>query len=159
MAKNIKTNAIRLLEAAGVTFKTHTFPSQGALSGGEIAAILEEDPAVVFKTLVTVGKSGTNYVFMVPVECELDLKKAAKTVNEKYIEMIPSKQLLPLTGYIHGGCSPLGMKKFFRTTIHHTATTAPKIYFSGGRLGLQIEVAFSGLQKAIEINIADLCCD
>lgn len=150
---------MRLLEAAGVPFQAHSFPSPQALSGGEIAAVLNENPAFVFKTLVTVGKTGTHYVFMVPVERELDLKKAAKTVGEKYIEMIPSKQLLPLTGYIHGGCSPLGMKKFFRTTIHYTAETAPKIYFSGGRLGLQIEVPFTGLQKAIEIGTANLCCD
>ena len=96
---------------------------------------------------------------MVPVAKELDLKKAAKTVGEKYIEMIPAKQLLPLTGYIHGGCSPLGMKKQFKTVIDESALLQNRIYFSGGRLGLQIETTLQGLQLAIEVQTADLCCN
>lgn len=93
---------------------------------------------------------------MIPVAEELDLKKAAKAVGEKSIEMIKSKELLPLTGYIHGGCSPIGMKKFFTTTIHKTAADYETIFFSGGRIGFQIELAFSDLQKAIKIQTADI---
>lgn len=156
--KNDKTNAMRLLEAAGAGYTEHSFACPAALSGVEIATILNQDPACVFKTLVTAGKTGTHYVFMVPVAKELDLKKAAKTVGEKYIEMIPAKQLLPLTGYIHGGCSPLGMKKQFKTTIDESALLQNRIYFSGGRLGLQIETTLQGLQLAIEVQTADLCC-
>lgn len=158
MAKKMeKTNAMRLLDAAGVTYTEHCLPVSGVLSGTEIAAVLNEDCSCVFKTLVTVGKTGTHYVFMVPVAKELDLKKAAKAVLEKYIEMIPAKQLLPLTGYIHGGCSPLGMKKLFKTTVDASALQQNKLYFSGGRLGVQIETTLQGLQKAIPVQIADLC--
>lgn len=110
----------------------------------------------MFKTLVTRGKTGSYYVFMVPVAEELDLKKAAKAVGEKSIEMIKSKELLPLTGYIHGGCSPIGMKKFFRTTIHETADKYETIFFSGGRIGFQIEMPYADLAKAIRIETADI---
>ena len=107
-----KTNAIRLLEQKKLPFKVHDYSQSDAVNGMEIADYLHENPDRVFKTLVTVGKSASHYVFLVPVSRELDLKKAAKAVNEKSIDMIKSKELLPLTGYIHGGCSPVGMKKF-----------------------------------------------
>lgn len=134
-----KTNAMRLLDAAKVQYEMHTYDSEVAISGVEVAEYLGEDVDKVFKTLVTVGKSKINYVFMVPVACELDLKKAAKATGEKSIEMIKSKELLGLTGYIHGGCSPLGMKKVFKTFIHDSAKDFDTIIFSGGKIGLQIE--------------------
>ena len=111
----IKTNAIRLLEQKKIPFTIHNYTDSGAVSGMEVAAVLGENPEAVFKTLVTVGKSGEHYVFVVPVNRELSLKKAANVAGEKSVSMIKSKELLPLTGYIHGGCSPIGMKKFFRT--------------------------------------------
>lgn len=154
--KNSKTNAIRELEAAGATFETHFFDPEQAISGTEVAAFLGEDPDSVFKTLVTAGKSGEHYVFMVPVACELDLKKAANAVGEKSIAMIKSKELLPLTGYIHGGCSPIGMKKQFTTTIDETAELYDKILFSGGKLGCQIEATLADLQSVIPVKLADI---
>ena len=112
-----KTNVMRILDQKKIEYKEHTYLNTGAIGGQEVAEALGEDANRVFKTLVTVGKTGNHYVFLVPVNKELNLKKAAKAVNEKKIEMIKSKELLPLTGYIHGGCSPIGMKKFFKTTI------------------------------------------
>lgn len=157
--KSDKTNAMRLLDQAGIAYQEHSFKSSGAISGTEVAAVLGEDPNRVFKTLVTVGKSGAYYVFMVPVEKELDLKKAARAVSEKSVEMVKSKELLPLTGYIHGGCSPIGMKKLFKTAIHQTAEKHKTIFFSGGRLGLQIETTFAALATVIPIFLCDLCKD
>lgn len=151
-----KTNAMRRLDALKISYKEHTYTDTDAISGVEVAAVLKQEPERVFKTLVTQGKNKNYYVFMVPVAEELDLKKAAKAVGEKSIEMIPSKELLPLTGYIHGGCSPIGMKKFFKTTIHETAPTFDTIFFSGGRIGFQIELPFSDLQKAITVQTADI---
>ena len=121
-----------------------------------MAAALNEDPEVVFKTLVTVGKTGNHYVFLVPVEKELNLKKAAAAVGEKNIEMIKSKELLPLTGYIHGGCSPIGMKKQFRTVIHESASILEKIFFSGGKIGFQVEVCVEDLKKVLKFDFADI---
>ena len=115
-----KTNAIRQLDTNNIKYEVFEYPTSGALDAVSVAGYLNENPEQVFKTLVTVGASKTNYVFVVPGNNELDLKKAAKAVNEKSIEMIPQKTLLPLTGYIHGGCSPIGMKKLFKTTIDET---------------------------------------
>ena len=151
-----KTNAVRLLEQKRLTFTLHTYAPDKALSGQEVAAVLGQDPDTVFKTLVTVGRSGGHYVFMVPVCHELDLKKAAAAVGEKSIAMIKDKELLPLTGYIHGGCSPIGMKKFFTTTIHETAPLYDTIFFSGGRIGFQIELPFADLAKVIRVQCADI---
>ncbi len=151
-----KTNAMRLLDQAKLPYEMHIYGDGTALSGVEVANLLNEDVKKVFKTLVTVGKSGNHYVFMVPVADELDLKKAAKSVGEKDISMIKSKDLLNLTGYIHGGCSPIGMKKFFTTHIHITANEFDTIIFSGGRIGLQIEMSYEDLQKLIKINTVDL---
>lgn len=154
-----KTNAVRELETAGVPFEFHTFETDGSLSGVEVATLLGEDPDHVFKTLVTVGKSGEHYVFMIPVAQELDLKKAARAVGEKSIAMIKSRELLPLTGYIHGGCSPLGMKKLFTTSIDETAILFDTIIFSAGRIGAQIETSLAGLQQVIPVQAVDLVVD
>ena len=151
-----KTNAMRKLDALKIEYGQHTYVDTDAISGVEVAAVLGQDPGRCFKTLVTVGKTGQHYVYMVPVAEELDLKKAAKAVGEKSIEMIKSKELLPLTGYIHGGCSPIGMKKFFKTTIHETAADYETIFFSGGRIGFQIELGTDDLAKVIEFQFADI---
>ena len=156
MAKQEKTNVMRTLERLKIPYQEHFYGDSEAISGVEVAAVLGEDPARTFKTLVTVGKSRNHYVFMVPVAEELDLKKAAAAVGEKAIEMIKSKELLPLTGYIHGGCSPIGMKKQFRTVIHETAPSFDTILFSAGRIGYQVECSLEGLRKAIPVECADL---
>lgn len=157
--KEEKTNAIRLLEQKKIPFKVHSYLNTDAISGVEVAAILHEDPAHVFKTLVTVGKSNQHYVFIVPVAKELDLKKAASVVKEKNMSMIKSKELLPLTGYIHGGCSPVGMKKLFKTVIHSTAKNYPTIFVSGGMIGLQMELSLEDLKKVVPILEADIIVD
>lgn len=157
--KIIKTNAIRMLEKAGLDFKIHDYQDTDAVSGVEIASVLNEDPDKVFKTLVTVSKSGQNYVFMVPVEKELDLKKAANSVNEKAISMVKSKELLPLTGYIHGGCSPIGMKKLFTTVLHISAENYENIFFSGGKIGIQIETTKEALLKLVPFKLCDIVVD
>ena len=141
-----KTNVCRVLDQKKVPYKTHVCPDAEGLSGDEIAAVLNENPAQAFKTLVTVNK-------------ELDLKKAAKAVGEKSIEMIKSKELLPLTGYVHGGCSPIGMKKFFPTTFHKTAENFETIMFSAGKIGHQVEVKLSDVDKVIRYQIADIVTD
>ena len=151
-----RTNVMRILDAAKINYKSHCYLTSGAISATDLAAALSEDLAHVFKTLVTVGKSGAHYVFMVPAAEELHLKKAAAIVGEKSIEMIKSKELLPLTGYIHGGCSPIGMKKFFRTTIHLTAADFPTILFSAGKIGYQIETSLSELQKVVPVGVGDI---
>ncbi len=151
-----KTNAVRELERTGMPYEFHAFEGAEGLSGVEIAKLRGEDPDIVFKTLVTVGHSGEHYVFMIPVAEELDLKKAAAFVGEKSVHMIKSKELLPLTGYVHGGCSPLGMKKTFVTTIDETALLYDRIMFSAGRIGAQIETTLEALQAAIPVGIADL---
>ena len=151
-----KTNVMRILDQKKVRYIPHMYEAHQAASGTEVAEILGLDVKRVFKTLVTVGKSGEHYCFVVPVERELDLKKAAKAVGEKSIEMIKSKELLPLTGYIHGGCSPIGMKKFFRTTFHKSAEEFETIIFSGGKIGRHVEVSLSDLSKVIHFSTADI---
>lgn len=151
-----KTNVMRILSQAKITYKHYCYEETGAVSGIEVANVLNQNPEQVFKTLVTVGKTGNHYVFVVPVNCELDLKKAAKVVNDKSVDMIKSKELLPLTGYIHGGCSPIGMKKFFKTVIHKSAENFETIIFSAGKIGYQVEVAPTDLAKVIEYTFADI---
>lgn len=151
-----KTNVMRILEQKKIEYKEHTYLNTGAIGGQEVAEALGEDANRVFKTLVTVGKTGNHYVFLVPVNKELNLKKAAKAVNEKKIEMIKSKELLPLTGYIHGGCSPIGMKKFFKTTIHSTAENYDTIMFSAGKIGYQVETSLNSLKKVIRFDLEDI---
>ena len=151
-----KTNVMRIFDQKKLEYKPHFYGDTGAVSGVDVANALGEEPHSVFKTLVTVGKSKKNYVFMIPVCEELDLKKAAKAVGEKSIEMIKSKELLPLTGYIHGGCTPVGMKKLFTTTIHSTAENFERIFFSGGKIGCQVETTLENLKKIVPVRIADI---
>ena len=148
---------MRILDQKKIPYEAHTYDSSEAISGTEVAKVLGQNPNQVFKTLVTVGASKRNYVFVVPVEAELNLKKAAKAVGEKNIEMLKSKELLPLTGYIHGGCSPIGMKKFFTTTIHQSAKECETIIFSGGKIGYQVELKIEDLAKVIKFELQDIC--
>ena len=151
-----KTNVMRILDQKKIKHQTHSYVGTGAISGTEVAEALGQDPKCVFKTLVTIGKSKSNYVFVIPVEKELDLKKAAKTVGEKSIEMIKSKELLPLTGYIHGGCSPIGMKKLFKTVIDISAEECETIIFSAGKIGYQVEISLNDLSKVIRFTTSDI---
>ena len=156
MKKEDKTNVMRILDQAKAEYSALAYSSETPLNGMEIAEILGKDKSSVFKTLVTVAPSKKNYVFVVPVEKELNLKKAASAVGEKSIAMIKQSELLPLTGYIHGGCSPIGMKKFFKTVIDISASDKKSIIFSGGKVGRHIEMAPNELKKVIEFNFADL---
>ena len=154
-----KTNVMRLLEQKKVVYQHYTYESEGAISGVAVAELLQQNPAQVFKTLVTTGRSGAHYVFVIPVGAGLDLKLAAKAVGEKSLEMLKQKDLLPLTGYVHGGCSPIGMKKTFLTTIDSTAQNFDSIIFSGGRIGLQVQVALADLAKLVRFQLADITTD
>lgn len=156
MKKEEKTNVMRILDGKKVSYESHSYEPDGSLSGGEIAGILGEDPQKVFKTLVTQGKSGAYYVFVVPVEAELDLKKAAKVSGEKAVSMIKQKELLPLTGYVHGGCSPIGMKKQFPTFIHETAAGFDRVFVSAGKVGFQIELSSEELIRVVGCTVADI---
>ena len=157
MAAEQKTNAMRLVEQAGISYTPHTYPhGKDAVDGITVASLIGRDPAQVFKTLVTTGRSGTHYVFVIPVGAGLDLKLAARAVGEKSLEMLKQKDLLPLTGYVHGGCSPIGMKKAFRTTIDSTAQDFDSIIFSGGRIGLQVQVSLADLAKLVRFQLADI---
>lgn len=159
MATEVKTNVMRLIEQAKIKYNHYCYTHANTTVGTEIAEILGQDPNRVFKTLVTVGKSGQNYVFVIPVNRELDLKKAAVCAGEKSIEMIKSKDLLKLTGYIHGGCSPIGMKKFFPTALHETAKDYETILFSAGKIGYQVEMSPDDLSKMIDFKFANLTCE
>ena len=159
MKQNDKTNVMRLLDAKKIPYVSHAYEPNGRLTGAEIAERLGERTERVFKTLVTVGKTGDHYVFVIPVLAELDLKKAARAVGEKSIDMIRQKELLPLTGYVHGGCSPVGMKKPFPTCIHETAAELETICVSAGKVGFQIELAPQDLAGAVRYTLADLVVD
>ena len=150
-----KTNALRLLDASNIKYVVHEYDNN-LTNGQEIAKVLNKSEDEVFKTLVTVSNTKQHFVFVIPVNGTLNLKKAAKAVNVKSIEMIHQKELLPLTGYIHGGCSPIGMKKFFKTVIHETASKFDKILFSGGKIGYQVEVSLQDLSKVIKYDLADI---
>ena len=154
--KDFKTNVMRMLDKAKVPYNHYSYIGTNAISGLDVANALNQDPNKVFKTLVTVSKSKNHYVFLVPVEAELDLKKAAQAVKEKSIEMLKSKELLPLTGYIHGGCSPVGMKKFFKTVIDISAKNFDTIIFSAGKIGYQVELSLEDLGKVIEFELFDI---
>lgn len=155
-SKMEKTNVMRLLDQKKAAYTARFYGDTGAVGGAEVAAVLGLDPARVFKTLVTRAGSGAHYVFLVPVERELHLKKAAKAVGEKSIEMIPQKELLPLTGYVHGGCSPIGMKKPFPTVIDGSAAEFETIMFSAGKIGYQVETSLPELQKLVAFTLHDL---
>ena len=154
--KDHKTNALRELDAAGIPHEELFFDAEPTMTGEEIARSQGEDPDAVFKTLVTQGKSGGYYVFLVPVAAELDLKKAAAAAGEKAIAMIKARELLPLTGYVHGGCSPIGMKKRFPTFVDETAHLFDTIHFSGGKVGCQIRMNPDDLARLIPFQYADL---
>ncbi|MBQ7616110.1 MAG: Cys-tRNA(Pro) deacylase [Butyrivibrio sp.] len=156
MKNNDKTNVMRVLDSKKIGYKSHSFEPDATMSGEEIAQILGEDAEKVFKTLVTQGKSGSYYVFVIPVRQELDLKKAAKAAGEKSIAMIKQKDLLPLTGYVHGGCSPVGMKKQFPTFVHETAQGMEKMFVSAGKVGFQVELAPEDLQSVVGFTYADI---
>ena len=151
-----KTNAMRLLDQKKIEYEVKEIEDAEDLSGSQMALKAGENPEEVYKTLVTVGAKGAHYVFVVPVEKELDLKKAAKTVGEKSISMIHQKELLPLTGYIHGGCSPVGMKKSFRTVFDKSALSHERIYFSGGKVGVQVRIRTVDISKAIKCEFEDI---
>ena len=140
-----KTNAMRLLERGGAAYRVHTYGG-GALSGTEVAAALGEEVSRVYKTLVTCAAPGRYYVFVIPAAEELDLKKAARAAGEKSVEMLPQRERLPRTGYVHGGCSPLGMKKAFPTFLDESAE-GKTIFVSGGKVGVQVEVACADLLR------------
>ncbi len=156
MKKEEKTNVMRVLDGKKIPYESHTYEPDATMSGEQIAGILGEDPSKVFKTLVTQGKSGAYYVFVVPVVEELDLKKAAKASGEKAVSMIKQKDLLPLTGYVHGGCSPIGMKKAFPTFIHETASVYDRIFVSAGKVGFQVELSPADLISITRCKTADI---
>ena len=151
-----KTNVMRILDQKKIQYTSHYYNPQEAIAGLDVANLLNENPSQTFKTLVTVAKSNNHYVFVIPVECELDLKKAAKAVGEKNVEMIKQKELLPLTGYIHGGCSPIGMKKSFSTVIDSSALDFSTIIVSAGRLGAQVELNPKEFEKVIRIKFENI---
>lgn len=152
-----KTNAMRILEQKGIAYTPHTYPhGKEAVDGESIARLTGQDPARVFKTLVTKGHSGQHYVFVLPVARELHLKKAAAAVGEKAVSMIAVKDLLPLTGYVRGGCSPVGMKKPFPTVLARQAEDQSAILVSGGKIGVQIEAAPADLLAATGGKLADI---
>ncbi|EOR20001.1 MULTISPECIES: Cys-tRNA(Pro) deacylase [Clostridium] len=151
-----KTNVMRILDKKKIKYTSYSYVNTDAISGVEVASVLGQDPKQVFKTLVTAGKSKNYYIFVIPVEKELDLKKAAKSVGEKSIEMIKSKDLLPLTGYVHGGCSPIGTKKQFITTIDISVKDLETFIFSAGKIGYQVELSLDDLKKVIRVQLADL---
>ena len=163
MAKNKeeKTNVMRVLEQKKIAYSAHTYPHEKgvAVDGVTVAQSMGFDPAAVFKTLVARGAKGQFYVFDVPVAENLDLKKAAKAVGEKSIEMIHQKELLPLTGYVHGGCSPVGMKKLFPTVIDASAENLETMIVSAGKIGYQVELSPRGLAALVRAKFADLIAE
>ncbi len=153
---NVKTNAMRILDSNHIEYKECVLDIKEALDGVTCANMLGVNLDSTFKTLVTQGKSGNYYVFVIPVASKLDLKKAASSVGEKNVEMLPLKNLLATTGYVHGGCSPIGMKKVFKTVIDETATLFDKIIFSGGKIGYFIEVNPMDINKVIPVDFKDI---
>lgn len=154
--KDHKTNALRELDAAHIAHEALFFDADPTMTGVQIAQSQGEEVDAVFKTLVTEGKSGEHYVFLVPVACELDLKKAAAAAGEKAVAMVRARDLLPLTGYVHGGCSPIGMKKRFPIFVDETAQLFDEIYFSGGKVGCQVRMAPDDLALLVPFAYADL---
>lgn len=150
-----KTNVMRLLDAASISYKIHCY-DKNVTDGVSVAHLCEENEDQVFKTLVTIGNDKNHYVFCIPVNSTLDLKKGAKVVGVKNIEMIPQKELLPLTGYVHGGCSPIGMKKPFKTVINDTALLFDYICVSGGKVGYQIKINSEELCNYVKGSFADV---
>ena len=154
-----KTNVMRLLDGRKIPYTARSYEPDPSMTGEEIALLLNENPDKVYKTLVTEGKPRCYYVFVIPVRNELDLKKAAKAAGEKSVVMIRQKDLLPLTGYVHGGCSPVGMKKSFPTFLHESAEHADQIFISAGKVGFQVGVSPKDLASVIRFTFADLTAD
>ena len=154
--KEEKTNVMRVLEQKGISYAAHAYDPEAGLDGVSVAQQLGRDPETVFKTLVARGASGGLYVFDIPVGDSLDLKKAAKAVGEKSVAMLHQKELLPLTGYVHGGCSPVGMKKQYPTVFHETAEIIDTILVSAGKIGFQVELNPAALMELAGASTADL---
>ena len=154
-----KTNVMRLLDGRKIPYTARSYEPDPTMTGEEIALLLNEDPDRVYKTLVTEGRPGRHYVFVIPVRQDLDLKKAAKAAGEKSVAMIRQKDLLHLTGYVHGGCSPIGMKKSFPTFIHRTAEKQDQIFISAGKVGFQVGVNPKDLAVLVRFTCADLTAD
>ena len=148
-----KTNVMRILDQKKINYKSYSYVDTDAVSGMEVAEVLGEDPNQVFKTLVTVSNTNNYFVFVIPVNKELDLKKAAKAVGVKSVSMLKQKDLLPLTGYVHGGCSPIGMKKRFLTTFDSSCDNFDTIIFSAGKIGYQVQVKVSDLESVIRLQV------
>lgn len=158
--KEEKTNVMRVLDQKKAPYTPHTYPvGDAAPDGVTVARLLGQDPAAVFKTLVARGASGGYYVFDIPVEATLDLKKAARAVGEKSVAMLPAKELLPLTGYVHGGCSPVGMKKRFPTVFHQSCLEQQTICVSAGKVGFQVELNPADLMALTDASAADLIAE
>lgn len=156
----LKTNAMRILEKEKISYKVHEYPhGKDAVDGLSVASLLGQDPGAVFKTLVAEGASHEHYVFVVPVAHELSLKKCAQAVGEKSVSMIHVKDLLKITGYVRGGCSPVGMKKAYRTTFHQTALQFDTIMVSAGKIGWQIELSPHDLLRITNAQTADIIQD
>ena len=155
-SKEEKTNVMRTLEQKKLPYTAHTYDPAGPIDGVSVAQTLGQLPERVFKTLVTKGASGAYYVFDIPVAENLDLKKAAKAVGEKSIAMLPQKELLPLTGYVHGGCSPVGMKKQFPTVFHETVLLYDTVCVSAGKIGFQVECRPGDLVALLRAKTADI---
>lgn len=151
-----KTNVMRILDKAKINYKVIDYSNLVFTNANDMAIMLHLNPLQEFKTLITIGKTKNHYVFVIPSCKELDLKKAAKSVNEKNIEMIPFKDLLDVTGYIHGGCSPIGLKKPFKTVINKNALDFDTIIFSAGKIGYSVEVANKDLPKVIMYKYEDI---
>ncbi len=154
--KEEKTNVMRVLDQRNIPYTPHAYDPEAGLDGAGVARQLGQDPERVFKTLVARGASGGLYVFDIPVEANLDLKKAARAVGEKSVSMIRQKELLPLTGYIHGGCSPVGMRKPYPTVFDETAELFDTICVSAGKIGFQVELSPAALMELVGASTADL---
>lgn len=157
--KELKTNAMRILEQQKITYSTHTYECDEFIDGITIADMLGQPHEITYKTLVTIGKSKNYYVFVIPIEKEIDLKKAARVVSEKSIEMVHVKDINAVTGYIRGGCTAIGMKKQYATFVDCSCRQIERIVVSGGKLGVQLEMAVKDYLKACKGKIADVCAD
>ncbi len=155
--KTIKTNALRMLDSHRIEYQVKTYEApNGFLDGVAVAHQVGMDPAEVYKTLVVQGVNGEYYVCVIPVECQLDLKKAAKHFGEKKIDMIPARDITSITGYVKGGCSPVGMKKTFKTAVAQQAVYLDQITVSAGKVGLQVTMATQSLLDVTQASLADL---
>jgi len=156
MAKEVKTNAIRFLDKSKIAYEIQIYECDEFIDGITVAEKLNQPKEETFKTLVAKGKSGTYYCFLIPVADELDMKAAAKSVGEKSVDLIPVKDITAVTGYVRGGCTPIGMKKQFKTIIHSSAKELELFYISGGRIGTQIHLSPAALADSIRAEFADI---